>query len=404
MGLLTTELRKIQMVVFDRLMRTSDNPDEARLLAEASKQIPKDRRVVLVESDLDYGNLRALALDLNKVLDEDELLFLAYDQKGLDWAKSHDLRTAMFTAKSEPGSAKIWDELIRARVSVYENHNWWRSKDKLLQRSLLEGSHKIQLWHGATGPVGKVFGLERLNTSKSFWHFTAVATSSIGFDELVNEPSQAEYRRTRSVISDKSILDVEYRLVKELNSGSWTPQEHKRILIAPTYSESTSGEDALVKWIGEITKIAMNHNWDVDIALHPGAKPRVAKLVKRKSGNARILSGVSASELRKYSAVVTDFSGIAHDSLMLGIPTGSILIDFDNYQELCPSIIDEAQMQVTYLVREPGDLETKLSLAVESDPLSETRENYATSIVSGISALPGVNTREAIMAALNKDS
>jgi hypothetical protein len=404
MGLLTTELRKIQMVVFDRLMRTSDNPDEARLLAEASKQIPKDRRVVLVESDLDYGNLRALALDLNKVLDEDELLFLAYDQKGLDWAKSHNLRTAMFAAKSELGSAKIWDELIRAKVSVYESHNWWRSRDKLLQRSLLDGSHKIQLWHGATGPVGKVFGLERLNSSKSFWHFTAVATSSIGFDELVNEPSQAEYRRTRSMISDKSILDVEYRLVQELNSGSWTPQEYKHILIAPTYSESTTGEDALVKWIGEVTKIAKGRNWNIDIALHPGAKPRVAKLVKRISGNARILSGVSASELRKYSAVLTDFSGIAHDSLMLGIPTVSILIDFDNYQELCPSIIDELQMQVTYLVRELSDLETKLSLAVESDPLSETRENYATSIVSGIGALPGVNTRDAIMAALNKDS
>ena len=404
MGLLTTELRKIQMVVFDRLMRASDNPDEARLLAEASKQIPKDRRVVLVESDLDYGNLRALALDLNKVLDEDELLFLAYDQRGLDWAKSRNLPTAMFTAKSEPGSAKIWDELIRARVSVYENHNWWRSKEKLLQRSLLEGSYKIQLWHGATGPVGKVFGLERLNTSKSFWHFTAVATSSIGFDELVNEPSQAEYRRTRSMISDKSILDVEYRLVQELNSGFWNPQEHRQILIAPTYSESTSGEYALVKWIGEVTKIATIRNWNVDIALHPGAKPRVTKLVKRISGNARILSGVSASELRKYSAVVTDFSGIAHDSLMLGIPTVSVLIDFDNYQELCPSIIDDAQMQVTYVVREPSELETKLSLAVESDPLSEKRENYATTIVSGISALPGVNTREAIMAALNKDS
>jgi hypothetical protein len=404
MGLLTTELRKIQMVVFDRLMRTSDNPDEARLLAEASKQIPKDRRVVLVESDLDYGNLRALALDLNKVLDEDELLFLAYDQKGLDWAKSHNLSTAMFTAKSEPGSAKIWDELIRAKVSVYESHNWWRSRDKLLQRSLLEGSHKIQLWHGATGAVGKVFGLERLNSAKSFWHFTAVATSSIGFDELVNEPSQAEYRRTRSMISDKSILDVEYRLVKELNSGSWTPQEYKQILIAPTYSESTSGEDALVKWIGEVTKIAKGRNWNVDIALHPGAKPRVAKLVKRISGKARLLSGVSASELRRYSAVVTDFSGIAHDTLMLGIPTVSILIDFDNYEEICPAIIDDAQMQVAYVVRDPSDLETKLSLAVESDPIAATRENYATSVVSGIGALPGVNTREAIMAALNKDS
>ena len=404
MGLLTTELRKIQMVVFDRLMRTSDYPDEARLLTEASKQIPKDRRVVLVESDLDYGNLRALALDLNKVLDEDELLFLAYDQKGLDWARSHNLPAALFSTKSKQESSKLWDDLIRAKVSVYENHNWWRTKDQLLQRSLLAGSHKIQLWHGATGPVGKVFGLERLNTAKSFWHFTAVATSSIGFDELVNEPSQAEYRRTRSMISDKSILDVEYRLVQDLSSGSWTPRDYKHILIAPTYSESTTGEDALVKWIDEVTKIAMDRNWNVNIALHPGAKPRVAKLVKRKFGKARILSTVSASELRKYSAVVTDFSGIAHDSLMLGVPTVSVLIDFDNYREICPAVIDEAQMQVTYVVSDSGDLEAKLSLAVESDPFAGDRDNYAASVVSGLGALPGVNTRDARMAALNKDA
>ena len=68
------------MVVFDRFMRSSDNPDEARLLAEASKLVPKDRRVVIVDSDLAYGNARALALDLNKVLDDDEILFLAHDE------------------------------------------------------------------------------------------------------------------------------------------------------------------------------------------------------------------------------------------------------------------------------------------------------------------------------------
>ena len=404
MGFLTTELRKIQMVVFDRLMRTSDNPDEARLLAEASKQIPKDRRVVLVESDLDYGNLRALALDLNKVLDEDELLFLAYDQKGLDWAKSHNLPAAMFTAKSEPDSAKIWDELIRAKVSVYESHNWWRSRDKLLQRSLLEGSHKIQLWHGATGPVGKVFGLERLNSAKSFWHFTAVATSSIGFDELVNEPSQAEYRRTRSMVSDKSILDIDYRLVQELNSGSWTPQEHKHILIAPTYSESTTGEDALVKWIGEVTKIAKGRNWNVDIALHPGAKPRVAKLIKKHAKITPNIYGVTTNELLSYSAVVTDFSGIAHDCLLLKIPTVSVLLDLENYEELCPIVVDADQMAASYVVRTLPELAEQISQAVESDPLSKVRESYANAALTQIGAEPGVNTRNAVLAALDLNS
>jgi hypothetical protein len=404
MGLLTAELRKIQMVVFDRFMRSSDNPDEARLLAEASKQIPKDRRVVIVDSDLAYGNARALALDLNKVLDEEELLFLAYDEKGLAWAKSNQLPTALFSTKSQEGSAELWDKLLRAKVSVYDSHNWWRTRDQLIQRSLLEGSYKIQLWHGATGPVGKVFGLERLNTSKTFWHFVSVATSSVDFDAMVNEPSKAEYRRTRSMIAQKSIHDVEYRLVEELNSGSWKPSDQKRILIAPTYSESTEGEDALVSWISEAVKIAKANGWGVDISLHPGAKPRVAKLMKRKAGTAPLVGGVRTSDLRKYSGVVTDFSGIAHDSLMLGIPTVSVFIDFENYQELCPSLTDEDQMKVTYVANNFAELEPQLLLVFDSDPNAISRDAYVNSIVTGLGALPGVNTRDAVLTALNTNS
>jgi hypothetical protein len=404
MGLLTAEMRKIQMVVFDRFMRSTDNPDEARLLAEASKQIPKDRCVVIVDSDLAYGNARALALDLNKVLDEEELLFLSYDEEGLAWANSNQLPAALFSTKTQEGSAELWDKLIRAKVSVYDSHTWWRTRDQLIQRSLLEGSFKIQLWHGATGPVGKVFGLERLNRAKTFWHFVSVATSSVDFDVMVNEPSQAEYRRTRSMIAKKSIHDVEYRLVEDLNSGSWKPSDQKRILIAPTYSESTEGEDVLVSWISEAVKIAKANSWSVDIALHPGAKPRVEKLVKRKAGTASLVYGVESSELRKYSAVVTDFSGIAHDSLMLGIPTVSVLIDFANYHELCPSLIDEDQMNVAYVVNNFAELEPQVLLAINSDPMAIARETYVNSIVTGLGALPGVNTRESVLSALSENS
>jgi hypothetical protein len=310
----------------------------------------------------------------------------------------------LFSTKSDGGSAELWDKLIRAKVSVYDTHNWWRTQDQLLQRSLLEGSHKIQLWHGATGPVGKVFGLERLNTAKSFWHFSAVATSSVGFDALVNEPSQAEYRRTRSMLAEKSIHDVEYRLVEELNSGAWKPSDPKRILVAPTYSESTEGEDALVSWITEVVRIVKRDSFLVDIALHPGAKPRVAKLVKSKTGISPQPGSVSTSTLRNYSAVVTDFSGIAHDALMHGIPTVSVLIDFENYQELCPSLVDEEQMKVAYVVNNFAELEPQLTLAIESDPIASARDAYVNSIATGLGALPGVNTREAVLAALNEVS
>jgi len=404
MGLFTTELRKIQVVVFDRLMRSSKNPDQARLLSDASRQIPKNRRVVIVDSDLAYGNARALALDLQITLNESELLFLSYDQKGLDWAKSHGIPAAVFSTKSEAGSAQLWDQLIRAKVSVYDSHNWWRTSEQLLQRSLLEGSYKIQLWHGATGPVGKVFGLERLNTAKTFWHFTAVATSSVGFDVLINEPSQAEYRRTRSMISDKSIHDVEYRLVEAMKSGPISKPEQIRILVAPTYSESSAGEDALIGWIAEVVKIANTNGWKIDIALHPGAKPRVAKLVKRKTGCLPLVTGVETSKLRNYSAVITDFSGIAHDCLLLKIPTVSVLLDLENYQALCPILVDPDQMAGSYIVRTLPELAEQISQAVKSDPLSDARETYSNSALAQIGAEPGVNTKNAVLAALDLNS
>jgi len=404
MGLLTTELRKVQLVVFDRLMRSSKNPDQARLLGAASKQIPKDRRVVIVDSDLAYGNARALAIDLSELLGDDELLFLAQDQKGLAWAKSHDIPAAVFSTKSQAGAAKLWDQLIRAKVSVYDSHNWWRTSDQLLQRSLLEGSYKIQLWHGATGPVGKVFGLERLNAVKTFWHFTAVATSSVDFDELVNEPSQAKYRSTRSMPAQKSIHDIEYRLVEVLKSEPPNKKEQIRILVAPTYSESSAGEDVLVNWICEVGKIAKRYNWKIDIALHPGAKPRVAQLIKRKTRNASLVADIETSRLHNYSAVVTDFSGIAHDCLLLNIPTVSVWLDLAHYQELCPVLIDEDQVATTYVVRSLSELGEQISQAVNEDPLASVRKTYASSVLSQLGAEPGVNTKTAVIAALDFES
>jgi CDP-glycerol glycerophosphotransferase (TagB/SpsB family) len=203
------------------------------------------------------------------------------------------------------------------------------------------------------------------------------------------------------MLADKSVHDVEYRLVKAMNSKSWMPKENVKILVAPTYSESTEGEDRLVAWIAQLAGVARTKNWDIDVALHPGAKPRVAKLIKKHAKLTPKINGVATNELLSYSAVVTDFSGIAHDALLLGIPTVSVLVDFDNYQDLCPSLIDQDQKDVAYVVNNINNLQTKLELAITSDPLASEREAYVNKVVNGLQALPGVNTRESVFAALN---
>ena len=203
------------------------------------------------------------------------------------------------------------------------------------------------------------------------------------------------------MIADTSVHDVEYRLVDAMNSKSWMPKEKVKILVAPTYSESTDGEDQLVAWIAQLAGVARTKNWIVDVALHPGAKPRVAKLIKKHAKLTPKNDGITTGELLNYSAVVTDFSGIAHDALLLGIPTISVLVDFANYQDLCPSLADQDQMDVAYVVNNINNLQTQLELAIGSDPLAGEREVYVNKVVNGLQALPGVNTRESVLSALD---
>lgn len=399
MASLLTHFRKVQMLMFDRITRSHDNVDEAWMLAQTSRDIPKNPVVVVVDSDLAYGNARALALDLAKELQHDQLVFIASDDNGLDWALRNNLNAHKFSTQKNNNSSNLWNMLLKAKVSVYDSHDWWRTHNQLLLRSLLAGSHKIQLWHGATGPVGKVFGLERLETAPTWWHFVAVSTSSGMYDALVNEPSQAEYRRNRSLLAKTTIHDIEYRLVEALKEWPMR-RSSNRILIAPTYSESVDGENVLIDWVCKIARFARTRSWEVDVAVHPGAKPRVARKIKACLGVTSVTHGVSTSTMMQYNAVVTDFSGIAHDSLLCNVPTVSILIDLENYQSLCPVVTDEDQMKVTYVVQRIEELEEKLDAAMYADDLGKARKNYISEVLDELGAKPGENTYQAVMNAL----
>ena len=83
------------------------------------------------------------------------------------------------------------------------------------------------------------------------------------------------------------------------------------------------------------------------------------------------------------------------------MPTVSVLVDFDNYQVLCPSLIDQDQLDVAYVVHDVNDLQHELELAISSDPLASEREAYVNKVVNGLQALPGANTRESVLAALD---
>jgi hypothetical protein len=90
--------------------------------------------------------------------------------------------------------------------------------------------------------------------------------------------------------------------------------------------------------------------------------------------------------------------------LLLQIPTVSVLLDLENYEKLCPILVDSDQMAASYVVRSLPELADLISQVVNSDPLSKVRESYANTALTQIGAEPGVNTRNAVLAALDLDS
>jgi hypothetical protein len=61
-------------------------------------------------------------------------------------------------------------------------------------------------------------------------------------------------------------------------------------------------------------------------------------------------------------------------------------------------------MAASYVARTLPELADQISQAVKSDPLSKVRGSYANTALSQIGAEPGVNTRNAVLAALDLDS
>lgn len=390
------EYRRGLEVLFSRLVRARGFITELSQLEFASKNIIKRNQVVLVDSDFSYGNVRALALSLSKYLPANLILFIAYDQKSLEWARLNHIPAATLSLEDGTENSEVWDFVLRAKVAVYDGHPWWRSQEQAVLNSLLSGALKIQLWHGATGPVGKAFGLERLVDSKSLWHFVEISSSSVGFDYLVNEPKFAESRRITSINATQTINDIEHRLVGYVDSWQKPHYARPKILVAPTYPESIANEDNLVKWVTALHVAAQKLNWDLTVNLHPGSKSRVKKSIS-KLNVAMTSVVVDSSDLKEYSVLVTDFSGIAHDALMIGLPTVSVLTFLDDYQVVTRTIIDEDQMNAAYVVQNLDELESQIHLAVTSDPKSEERLNYIRAITSAIGGLKGEPTVKQIL-------
>jgi hypothetical protein len=393
---LAQSYRDRKILGWDRWIRFRDPARMTQALSVASKKVSKRPFVVIVESHTKYGNSRAFAAEYAKTHAPDEYLFLATGYEGVRWAKKLEIPAAKFRLNPSPENSIIWDLLFRASVAVYESHDFWRSREAMFKRALLSGAYRIQLWHGSTGPIGKEIGLARLAAQPAMWHFTALATTSVGWDELVCEPNADEARRLDRVQAKTSIHDIEFRLVEVLRSGEYVKPTTKRIAVTPTFPETTEGEDAIIDWVVKLGASAKDLNCDVDVFLHPSSKPRLRKAIESAKGIELSSSRFRSEMLRNYSAIVTDFSSIAHDALLVGTPVIMVTVDLDNYVKSREILKDEEQWEASYVVGEISFMKSVLEDCLGRDSKQLTREQYRSQLLSKIQGQPGDPTIAAV--------
>jgi hypothetical protein len=396
--------RDKKILGWDRWIRFRDPARMTQALSEASHKVTKRPFVVFVESHTKYGNARAIAFEYAKSHSADEYLFLATSIDGVEWATEKGIHAAKFRLNPSPENTKVWDLLFRASVAVYESHDFWRSREAMFKRALLSGAHRIQLWHGSTGPIGKEIGLARLAAQPAMWHFTALATTSVGWDELVCEPNEDEARRLDRVQAKSSIHDIEFRLVDVLRSGDYSKPSSNRIAVTPTFPETTQGEDAVIDWIIKLGSAAKELNCAVDAFLHPSSKPRLLKAISSAKGIALNESGFSSAKLKSYSAVVTDFSSIAHDALLIGTPVIMVTSDLENYVKSREILIDEEQWNASYIVNETSMFSEVLVDCLGPDSKEKARADYRSGLLGRIPGKPGEPTLMAVKRALENNS
>jgi hypothetical protein len=401
---LAQKYRDTKILVWDAFIRYWDPERLARALTQASSEVKKVPFTVIVESHTKYGNARAFALEYAKSNSADDYLFLAHDQSSLNWANEHGLNAAVFSTRSGSGQAALWDSLLRAAVSVYESHDFWRSQRAMQQRALLSGSHRIQLWHGSTGPIGKEIGMGRLRAQPAFWHFTALATTSVGWDELVCEPNSDEARRLDRVQASASIHDIEFRLVDVLRAGEYVSPKNRRLAVTPTFPETANGEVEIVKWLAELGKAALVQQCEVDVYLHPSSKPSLRKAVSNMSGITLENSGFNSAKLRDYSAIVTDFSSIAHDALLIGAPVVMVTVDLEEYQKSREILIDQEQWDAAYVVEYADGFAAMLQDLFGQDSRKAKRQAYREDLLAALPGAPGEPTLNAVKRVLSRIS
>lgn len=204
----------------------------------------------------------------------------------------------------------------------------------------------VNLWHGT--PLKRIGNLEEGCEQIDYNFFTKVIASSpmyqpimadiFGCDEddvdVLGNPRNDEMFKVNNIL-DTAILRGSRRLIV------WLPtyREYEEDMLVPLLSKEE---------LEDLNKFLKLKNWRMIIKLHPLQK---ASLKDMKYSHIDIYSEKQLTDndmsvytvLRNADALITDYSSVMFDYLMLDRPIGFVTEDFDEYKEKRGFIFDHPE-------------------------------------------------------------
>lgn len=367
---------------------------EAAQLAEVSRVITKRPVAVLVEAPDAYGNLAALGMLLHEQLGPDSVAVLARDEASQEQWRARGVRAHVWHGMPGVGHGPVWELALRAAVSVFEHHPWWRKPDRLVLSALLEGSQRVQLWHGSAGPIDKDVALAALAVQGDLANFADIATTASGYSHFVTEP-RSEARRRSEFAFEQPIADVDVRMRAPVQATRRPGP--LRVLIAPTFPEGESGPGRLAERMTAYVEAARGTDAEVRVRHHPWT-PEVVRAAA--SDLPEVPREVDAYDvLADYDVIVTDYSSLATDMLLLGRRVVLDLSDSEAYLAQRSVEVNEDMLALCDQVTDPAEA-MRVALS-DADPLAEARAVHAATRLEAIGGVPGQPTVDAIKALLD---
>lgn len=251
-----------------------------------------------------------------------------------------ELREHGFPVRCTESAIGVWT-MLRASVAIFDHGSWTGT----LQLFLLLRARKIQLWHGSG--IKAIGQMQERHTRFTFQTAYRALTSPLARYDLVLMNSRAQQEARAAAFSTKSFyIGTHPRvdcLFRSLGTGArigsdgtvldavkkYRDEGMKTVLYAPTFrarlksAEHSLDYEMLRDWVQRNNVVWINKS-------HPGSKGRFISFEEE-----RILEYDRYSDIyplfKDVDVLITDYSSIYTDFLLLDRPICFFVYDLDDY-------------------------------------------------------------------------